>query len=335
MNSAHYFQRYSQRENVVTNNTLLLFSRLYTHNPYSFEAFLNECLDDSLDVGVSFVQQKRSAGKGGIPDGLIIQNSFKVVIETKLYQNYDRKQLERHLSAFEDENQKVLLLLSPSRPQSDFIKKVEKDVRKFNKTQRQNVRFVSTTFETLIAHFENTLSDFDFQMNELVEDFKAFCQEEELLPTAPYLMRVRTAGWSLPENLEFDLYYETEQTVQQHQYMGLYSEKSVKAIGKIENIITADFDGTQLIIHKSLFSVTESQKSRIIGVIPRALENNDWDIATEHVFYLVEKFHPTDFKKLTKYPIQKTKYFDLRRVLNLTELPKVEEIAEMLRTKDW
>ena len=43
----------------------------------------------------------------------------------------------------------------------------------------------------------------------------------------------------------------------------------------------------------------------------------------------------TDFKKLTKYPIQKTKYFDLRRVLNLTELPEVEEIAEMLRTKDW
>ena len=85
MNTIHYFQRYSQRENVVTNNTLLLFSRLYTHNPYSFGGFINECLDAPLGVGVSFVQQKRASSKGSVPDGLISQSSFKIVIETKLY----------------------------------------------------------------------------------------------------------------------------------------------------------------------------------------------------------------------------------------------------------
>ncbi len=40
MSEIHYFQRYSQKENVITNNTLLLFSRLYNHSPQKFNLFL-------------------------------------------------------------------------------------------------------------------------------------------------------------------------------------------------------------------------------------------------------------------------------------------------------
>jgi hypothetical protein len=101
MGQIHYFQRYSQKENVVTNNTLLLFSRLYAYNPFRFDNFLNEALQgkSSVDVGISFQQQTKSPEKS-IPDGLLSQQSFKVVIETKLYSNYHLDQLRGHLGVF-------------------------------------------------------------------------------------------------------------------------------------------------------------------------------------------------------------------------------------------
>ncbi len=58
MSKVHYFQRYSQRENVATNNTLLLISRLYAHEPSYLEAFLNDLVETgALEVGPSFIQQ--------------------------------------------------------------------------------------------------------------------------------------------------------------------------------------------------------------------------------------------------------------------------------------
>ncbi len=46
MSSVHYFQRYSQLENFVTNNTLLLLSRLYNEPPFKFKMLLNEIAYD-------------------------------------------------------------------------------------------------------------------------------------------------------------------------------------------------------------------------------------------------------------------------------------------------
>ena len=334
MNATHYFQRYSQRENVVTNNTLLLFSRLYAHDPYSFAAFINECLNIFLDIGVSFVQQKRSSSQHSVPDGLISQSSFKIVIETKLGQNYDPDQLERHLAAFTKEEHQILILLSPASPNDEFVCKVKADVQAFNKTHKQYIQFIPTTFEAIINSFESVLSDFDFQMKEIAEDFRAFLQEEGLLLSAPYLMRGVAAGGTLNENKEFNLYYDSK-GYRDHTYIGLYAKGYIVSIGKLENIITADYDKSRenLKIHKFLEKVTEDQKARIIGAILKAQENNGWDITKNRKFFLVDKFHPTKFKQ--KHPIVGQKFFDLQEVLAINQLPAVTEIANLLREKVW
>lgn len=334
MNATHYFQRYSQRENVVTNNTLLLFSRLYAYNPYSFAALINESLNISLDIGVSFVQQKRSSSRRSIPDGLISQSSFKIVIETKLGQNYDLDQLERHLSAFTDEEHQILLLLSPASPNDEFVCKVKAKVQAFNKTHKQDIQFVPTTFEAIIDNFENVLSDFDFQMKEIAEDFRAFLQEEDLLLSSPYLMRGVAAGSTLNQNKELNLYYDSS-SYREHTYIGLYADKYIVGIGKIENVIVADYHESKkkLKVHESLKKITEDQKTRIIGAILKAQENNGWDITQNRTFFLVDKFHSTKFKP--KYPIVGKKYFDLRKVLNTNSLPDVTEIAKSLDEKVW
>ena len=81
---------------------------------------------------------------------------------------------------------------------------------------------------------------------------------------------------------------------------------------------------------------SEDQLNRIKSVIPVALERNGYEIAINHRLFLVEKFHQTDYKKSSLYPIQKSKYFDLREVLEVNELPEdVAEIAQELSSKTW
>ncbi len=131
MSSIHYFQRYSQAENVATNNALLLLSRMYQHSPNHFKGFLNDLLDDTdLEAGILFNQQER--GKGSIPDGSISQISFKVVVETKLHQQFSVQQLTGHLNSFGKEENKVLLSLSPKLPSVSLRTQIETEIQKFN-----------------------------------------------------------------------------------------------------------------------------------------------------------------------------------------------------------
>ena len=85
-------------------------------------------------------------------------------------------------------------------------------------------------------------------------------------------------------------------------------------------------------IHDFLKPVTEDQKERIIGVIPKAKENNDWDIAKDRKFFLIKKFQPTKFK--TRSTIQGEQYFNLREVWGVNQLPvDTTEIAKLLKEK--
>jgi hypothetical protein len=110
MAGIHYFQRFSQKENVATNNTLLLFSRLYHYSPLIFAKCLTEMLGDKdIEPGIMFTQQMWS--ENSVPDGIINQSAFKIVIETKLSHLFNLDQLQRHLSSFHNEERKILLLL--------------------------------------------------------------------------------------------------------------------------------------------------------------------------------------------------------------------------------
>ena len=83
MSEISYFQKYTQQENHITNNTLLMFRHLYRHNPLGFERFLNNMIDDEkLEIGLVFQQQVRA--KKSVPDGIISQEPFNIYIEAKV-----------------------------------------------------------------------------------------------------------------------------------------------------------------------------------------------------------------------------------------------------------
>lgn len=336
MSTIHYFQRYSQPENVATNNTLLLFSRLYQHSPSKFKGFLNDLLDDTdFQAGVFFNQQER--GNTSVPDGTISQTSFKVVVETKMHQHFSIPQLSGHLNSFRKEEFQVLLSLSPRQPDNLLQTQIHSEVKIYNDTNLTSIKYIPTTFQQIVEKFNNVIEDRDFELVEIIDDYEDYCLSSGLITDVEYRMRVVTCGWTLQENFQYNLYYDpASRGYSEHTYLGIYSDKSVRGIGKIENIITTDLlPSGQLQIIQSTAPVTQQQEQNIIAIIPVAFQNNSFQIATGHKFFCVEKFYETDFVKTTKYPLQGTKFFNLKTELKIDTLPTTKEIAEMLKQITW
>src|ERR1035437_3726134 len=118
MSEIHYFPRYSQPENVVTNNTLLLLLRLREYNHFKFDKFMGAlCGEQEIQLagslGLQFQQQKKTGTGESVIDGFIVQDSIKIAVETKRDPAFDVAQLEKHLEMFGSEQDKLLILLTP------------------------------------------------------------------------------------------------------------------------------------------------------------------------------------------------------------------------------
>lgn len=117
MAEVFYFPRYSQRENFVTNNTLLLMYRLYDANRRRFQRFLAELLQEEADqpiaeIGLSITQQSNTSAS--VLDGYLHQSPIRIGIETKLSgESFNVDQLKRHLNAFQPGGSGYLIMLSP------------------------------------------------------------------------------------------------------------------------------------------------------------------------------------------------------------------------------
>lgn len=337
MSRVHYFQRYAQQENVVTNNTLLLLSRLYHYSPLAFEAVLHGLLDDAaLSVGPHFRQQER-AGRGSVPDADIAQSSFRVVVETKLYKHFSERQLLEHLNAFQGEDTRVLLLLSPHEPDEAHIEQVRRAVSGHGDGA---VRFVPTTFRAVIDAARDALPDHVSEMRELVDDYEDFCSMSGLLPTDHYKMRVVTCGLTLAENLRYGLYYHrADRGYTDLGYLGFYADKSVRVMGRVKTIVQAELIGGDFNVvwekDRPLAKLDASDRDNIVAAMQDAKESQGWDIERDHVFFVLERPYETDFRKVSKHGLMRERHFDLREELGVDELPPTEEIAARLRELTW
>ncbi len=339
MSKLHYFQRYSQPENVVTNNTLLLFSRLYAQSAQRFEAFLADLLEiEPPEVGVHFTQQRAGSG-GTVPDGLLEQRSFKVIIETKLHSRPEVEQLARHLDGFEGESRQVLLLLTPEQPSTEILEKLQAATRERNEQRGLRIEAASTTFRRVIQSYRDALTAHDHEMQELLEDYEDFCatfDKGELLPRIAYTMRAVPCGNTWDDNRDFDIYYEpVNRSPRAHRYLGIYRNMGVRGFGKIINTVEANLHVQDLHISRHDEPVTPEHKARIESMIERAAERRGLDVASGHRFYLVDHFYETDFCKVSPGGLRSPIFFDLGEVLDVEPLPGTKEIAELLSGKTW
>lgn len=336
MSNIHYFQRYSQKENVVTNNTLLLFSRLYHQYPLKFKAFLNELMEDiELNVGIEFSQQTKA--KASIPDGSIFQESFKLSIETKLGDSFKISQLENHLKSFGNESTQILIGLSPLKISDRKSKEFIKVLSGHNSLNNSDIKFVSITFDDVINSFKEILDDFDIELLSLIEDYEDFCLGQELIQTKNKVLLTVPCGHTLDDNFKYNIYYDPADRGHSHcTHLGIYKQKRIHGVGLIENIVFADLTSdNELQIHNSSTKVTEDQKTRIIQTIHAALKNTAWNIKEGEKFWCVDKFYHTKFDKSSKGGLWGKRYFDLSKLLGQNEETSTEEIANTLKGKTW
>ena len=341
----HYFQRYHSKENVATANTMLLLSRLYSYSTNKFFALLKSVLfSDSADFEpeTSFILQKKRGN--AVPDAEFGQPSFKVVVETKLDQNsFDTNQLMRHLKAFEGETYKVLMTLAPAPMPEDKKKEFENQLTTYNMTafntaKDSPVRHINMTFEHLEAEIRDVIEDRDYEMQEVLDDYRDYCIADKLIEHADAwkYMRMQLAGETIAFNVQKNVYYDNEtRRFRPHTYLGLYKKKSVLAIGKICAMIVIE-PTSQGIIYKSELGKLTAERKELIQEAIEDGKTHGYDLlAQKQRFFFVEKFYETDFKKTTPGPSMGTRIFDLSTILGTDNLPDTETIAELLKEKTW
>ncbi|MCL1880933.1 MAG: hypothetical protein FWF76_02010 [Oscillospiraceae bacterium] len=327
----HYFQRYHSKENVHTSNAMLLLSRLYQYSPSKFCNFLTNILPDNADIELTFRIQDKISG-GTVPDATISQASFKVAIETKLGGDFSLAQLKGHIGTFKNEDYKVLLTLDPSPMRATFKTKLNK----FLSEQSQSIAHKHLTFDDLINQIDDAIDERDYEMKDVLEDYREYCYSSGLIPKDWKRMRVQLAGTTLAINKKLNVYYDNvERGFSGHQYLGLYNQKSVRAVGKIYAIAVAALVKGKLDVEEEVGTITSDME----GIIRAAIEdakNYGYSIHNGHRYFFIEKFYETDFKKTSKGAPMGSRMFDLCEVLDTEELPKkTEEIAELLKSKNW
>ena len=337
----HYFQRYHSKENVDTSNTMLMLSRLYNYNADKFFMMLNSLIlgqDESPEITFDL----QVVGDESVPDAIISQKSFKIVVETKLYNQFSQDQLERHLLQFGTEEEKVLLTLDPKPMKQALVDSFEIALKKFNEDNiekiKSPIKHVNLTFEQLVSAMEDIVDERDTEIVSVLDDYKKYCFEEKLIPDDENWMRAIVAGATLDDNLKYNFYYDqASRGYSDHGYIGLYKGKSIRAIGKLKKTVIAEMvNGDVSYINESGEPATIEELQRIKEAIVNAELDHGYDLKTiKHRYFIVDQFYEMDFKKASKNPIQKSKYFNLAEMLNYKNLPETSQIAKELDGRTW
>lgn len=333
----HYFQRYHEKENVATANTMLLLSRLYSYSSEKFFRFLkSEYFADSFEPELVFTLQERSLDS--IPDATITQEGFKIVVETKLTDWFYSDQLMRHLKSFGDEKNKVMITLASEPMAEEKRMDFEKQLKEYNATQAYPVIHINTTFEMMANAIRDVIDDRDYEMQDVLEDYLNYCYKDGLIPVSDSwkYLRMQLAGTTFDFNFNNNIYYDkAERSFRAHDYLGLYKQKSVRAIGKICARITAVETEAGVKYTPEFGELTEERKQ----LIAKAMADSDshgYDSRTiETRYFFVEQFYETDFRKVSPGGSMGTRIFDLTNLLGTEEMSAVEQIAELLKNKSW
>ena len=323
----HYFQRYHEKENVATANTMLLLSRLYSYSSEKFFRFLkSEYFADSFEPELVFTLQERSLDS--IPDATITQEGFKIVVETKLTDWFYSDQLMRHLKSFGDEKNKVMITLASEPMAEEKRMDFEKQLKEYNATQAYPVIHINTTFEMMANAIRDVIDDRDYEMQDVLEDYLNYCYKDGLIPVSDSwkYLRMQLAGTTFDFNFNNNIYYDkAERSFRAHDYLGLYKQKSVRAIGKICARITAVETEAGVKYTPEFGELTEERKQ----LIAKAMADSDshgYDSRTiETRYFFVEQFYETDFRKVSPGGSMGTRIFDLTNLLGTEEMSAVEQ----------
>lgn len=330
------FQQYSQGENTVTNNVLLMLSNLYEINPKYYEEYIKGLTEDSdqYEVIPTFKQQVGNRGNG-IIDGHIQLKASKIIIETKLHGLEWINKLVKYSKSFDPNEYKLLIHLSSTIYSQPEVEKIENRLSELKELGKIN--FQSVTYQDLVDQLKELANNYQFEhyLQRLNEHFESYCLGMGLMPRSNNVLRAMACGQSYDLNVKHQFYFDlASRGYSDFKFLGIYKWKSVRHIGLVENMIQADWDEVNgLEVKNSKYPVTKEQEQKLIEAIKESI-NEGWGVAKDHRFFLLSEFTKTDFKKTSPGGIFRVRFFNLENVLD--EVPEdIKMIAERLKTKTW
>ncbi len=326
MSRIHYFQRYSTVENTVTNNTLLLFGRIYEYSPRAASRLLSELTGQAVYIGIEITQQDRAVSS--VPDGTIIQAGFKIAIEAKVDASVDFDQLKRHMSSFGIEALRILLLLTKAPLPRNEQAELEKLQGEF-----PGIIVRSITYKDICDSVKQLFKPHEEIMVELVDDFIGYCNDTGLYDQSCELMRIVPCGQSIEINQTYGIYFQpSDRGYTAHSYVGVYNQKNVRAILEIKSVFDVELEGGDLKKEVVQGADTESYDDSIRAIIGEAKIQCDYDITRGYRFFCGKMFS-TNYRKVSPGGIQGARFINLKEVLG--SYGDIEDIASKLREVVW
>ena len=207
----------------------------------------------------------------------------------------------------------------------------------YNESLENPIRHINTTFEELVNRIQEVIDDRDYEMQEVVEDYLNYCYHDYLIPVSDgwKFMRVQLAGTTFDFNVRENLYYDSlERGFRAHRYLGLYKNKSVRAVGEVIAIFTGTRDQNGIVTYQAeLGELTEERRMSIERAISDS-KKYGYNLDSTR-FFFVKQFYETDFRKTTPRAPMGTRVFDLTTVLGTTEIPDIQQLARLLSQKTW
>lgn len=272
---------------------------LYRQHPSKLQTVLEGILTQSdmdglvLTVGPTFNQQQ--VFSNSIPDAVIHQQPFLIMVEVKPGNKWDRAQIKRHIKSAKSHEEKntVLLLLSKAHDPNFDQKLIEHSTK-------SNVQLLHTTFEILIDLIDSdaVVAAHETDLRDVVDDFKELLWEEGLLDD-PYEMFAFGCSKTLNWNLENKIYYDKLSRPNKANVLtGFYSNREIHAIGKVScTAIGSPSKGWT--IESKHESKTDKEVKDLLG---KRVKPHARNFSAEPLrWYVYDKIYKTSFKKSTPY----------------------------------
>lgn len=340
MSSVTYFQRYSQKENVATNNTLLLLRYFHERAPGILQQALSTILNDEpLHVGLQFTQQVR--GSDSIPDGSINQQAISIHIETKVSGHLDTEQLKRHIASIKSKSLKgaQIWLLGLNVPDNDPVSAEFSKALSEDSSLYAGVRFAYVSFKQLHNILENLCPDYDIEAQAILTDFLDYLEASHLVPRTGSI-KVFPTGGSLKVNVAHKLYFEPAQwqRATSYDFIGLYSQKCVRYIGRCNKNVVAWRDASGAVAFEAEPAKNEAEaiRTRISAAMEAADKVYPGMSCEPHRYYLLPDLCETRLRKISKGGIMGPRVFFLSdRIPEWSDDLTTFQIAEMLEEQTF
>lgn len=337
MATINLFQQYSQAENTITNNVLLMLSSLYEINPRYYEDYINGLIEENefYKIIPEFNQQHNNKGEGFI-DGHIRVQPSRIIIETKIEGQEWIEKLLKYTKSFSSDEIQLLFHLSSSHYDGKSISTIRKRLEANKSTK--NAKFLSLTYKDLVQQLEalKNLYPYEPQLQRLYNHFEAYTQNMGLIPEQRHVLRAMACGQSYDLNIKYQFYFDLGTRGYRHfNYLGIYYDKAVHYIGELENILLADYNSDSgLTIYESTIPPTDEQKKRLIAGIKASVEEG-WHISKNHRFFLLKNFTETYFEKESPGGLLRARYFYLEDEPGIKVPAIVGELGKELRKYKW